>query len=98
MPSPSAQLLTANTGIGVVSAAITSTKVRIESNNAVHYSVGVAPQAYTANCEVIPSNTVRYINMEGVNNKISLVCAVAGTAALVSIVNCGYVNGANVTY
>lgn len=97
MPSPEAQVLTVpSTTTGAISSAITSTKIRITSNAACYYSVGAAPLTFAANCEVIPANTVRYINMEGVGNKINLV-ATSGTA-LVSIVNCGFVDGTRVSY
>lgn len=96
MPSPTAQNLTPNSTTGAVSTAISSTKIRIEANVACYYSVGAAPLTYAANCEVIPSNTVRYINMEGTGNKINLV-ATSGVA-LVSIVACGTVDSTRTTY
>ena len=97
MPSPTAQILTVpSTTTGAISSTIGSTKIRIEANAACYYSVGSAPLTFAANCEVIPSNTVRYINMEGTGNKINLV-ATSGTA-LVSIVACGTVDSTRTTY
>jgi hypothetical protein len=80
-----------------VATAITSTKVKVVSNVAVHYAVGVSPIAYRGNCDVIPANTVRYINMEGVGNKIAFNPSDNVTAE-VTVVNCGYVDGSRTTY
>ena len=97
MPSPTAQVLTVpSTTTGAISTAINSTKIRLESNVACYYSVGEAPLTFAANCEIIPSNTVRYINMEGTGNKINLV-ATSGVA-LVSIVACGTVDPTRTEY
>ena len=97
MPSPIAQVLTVpSTTTGNISGTISSTKIRIEANVACYYSVGSAPLTFAANCEIIPSNTVRYINMEGTGNKINLV-ATSGTA-LVSIVACGAVDTTRTVY
>ena len=94
---PTGQVLTPNSTSGALSSTIASTKIRIESNVACYYAVGnTTPIVITTTAEIIPSNTVRYINMEGVGNKINLV-ATSGTA-LVSVITCGYVNSANVTY
>ena len=88
---PIGQVITPNSTNGALSSTITSTKIRLESNVACYYAVGnTAPIVVTTTAEIIPSNTVRYINMEGVGNKINLV-ATSGTA-LVSIVACGNID------
>lgn len=86
---PTAQVITVGTSTSVQSAAVASTKVRVTANAAVHYQVGASPVAYTGNCEIISANSVRYINMEGLNNKI----AVLGSSqvAEVSVVAIGTV-------
>lgn len=68
---PTAQVINAGTSSSVQSSAITTTKVRVTANAAVHYQVGVSPVAYSGNCEIIAANSVRYINMEGLGNKIA---------------------------
>jgi len=68
---PTAQVITATTSSSVQSSAIASTKVRVTANAAVHYAVGANPVAYGGNCEIISANSLRYINMEGLNNKIA---------------------------
>jgi len=78
------------------SAVITSTKVRVMSNVAVHYSVGANPAAFPGNCEILPSNTVRYVNMEGLNNKLAFCISGGDTVGKVSIVPCGTVNSRSV--
>jgi hypothetical protein len=46
------------------SAALNSTKVKVVSNVAVWYAVGINPVAYsTGNCAQLPANTVRDINV-----------------------------------
>jgi hypothetical protein len=101
MPSPEAQIVYINATAGSnsqsVGTAITSTKVRVVANVAVHYSVGVTPSAYRGNCEILPPDTVRYINMEGVGNKIAFT-PTNNVMGEVSVVNCGYVDGSRVTY
>jgi hypothetical protein len=67
---------------------ITSTKVRVVANAAVHYAIGVSPIAYRGNCDLIPADTVRYINMEGVGNKIAF-NPTNNVTAEVSVVECG---------
>jgi hypothetical protein len=85
----SAQIIAVN-GTSQASSAITSTKIRFATNVAVHFAVGVSPVAYTGNCEMIPANTTRFINMEGLNNKIAVVAS--GATGECSIVPCGTVN------
>ena len=98
---PTAQVVYVNASAGSnsqsVGTAITTTKVRVVANVAVHYQVGVSPTCFRANTDVIPADTVRYINMEGVGNKIAF-NPTNNVVAEVSVVNCGYVDGARVTY
>ena len=65
------QVIIATTGSSVQSSAVASTKVRVTSNAAAHFAVGVNPTAYSGNCEIIAANQTRYINMQGLNNKIA---------------------------
>jgi hypothetical protein len=83
------QNLTVGTGASVQSAAIASTKVRLTANAAVHITVGVNPVANTANCELIAANQTRYVNMEGLNNKLAVIAS--SSTAEISIVPCGTV-------
>jgi len=85
---PSAQIINA-TASSSQSNSISSTKVKVTANASVHYAVGSNPTAYTGNCDVIAANATRFINMEGLNNKIAFVTT-AGTAE-VSVVNVGFV-------
>jgi len=85
---PSAQIINA-TASSSQSNSISSTKVKVTANASVHYAVGSNPTAYTGNCDVIAANATRFINMEGLNNKIAFVTT--GGTAEVSVVNVGYV-------
>ena len=85
---PSAQIINATTSSSQ-STMITTTKVKVTANASVHYAVGSNPTAYTGNCDVIPAATTRFINMEGLNNKIAFITT-TGTAE-VSVVNVGFV-------
>lgn len=76
------------------SSAIASTKVRVTANAAVHFNVGVSPVAATANCEIIGANQTRYINMQGLNNKLAFITA-AG-AAEVSVQQIGTVYASSI--
>ena len=86
---PSATIITANSSTSGASPIITSTKVKVTANASVHYAVGVSPIAYASNCDVIPASSTRFINMEGLNNKIAFITA-AGSAE-VSVVPVGFV-------
>lgn len=77
-------------GAAVTSVAINSTKVRITANAAVHFAVGAAPVAYSGNCEIVAANQTRYINMQGLGNKIALLANSA--AVVVSVTECGSVD------
>lgn len=85
---PSAQIINATTSSSQ-STAITSTKVKVTANASVHYAVGANPVAYVGNCDVVPAATTRFINMEGLNNKIAFVTTTS--VAEVSVVNVGFV-------
>jgi len=89
------QVLTVTTATSQQSAAITSTKVRITANATVHVAVGVSPTAYAGNCEIIAAGTTRYINMEGLGNKVALLAN--GSVALVSITTIGGVEPRGIT-
>lgn len=57
------QVITA-AGSSIQSAVLTSTKVKVVSNVACYYAVGINPVAYsTGNCALLPANTVRDINV-----------------------------------
>lgn len=85
---PSAQIINATTSSSQ-SNAITSTKAKVTANASVHYAVGVSPTAYVGNCDVIPAGTTRFINMEGLGNKLAFITT--ASVAEVSVVNVGYV-------
>jgi hypothetical protein len=53
--------------------AVTSTKVRITANAEVRYTVGVSPVVTVGNGEVIAAGQTRYVNMQGLNNKLALI-------------------------
>ena len=55
------------------SAAITSTKVRVTANAEVRFTVGVNPIVTVGNGEIIASGQTRYINMQGLNNKLAFI-------------------------
>jgi hypothetical protein len=66
------QVITTNTSTSVSSSAIASTKVRVTNGaNPAFYAVGANPTAYAGNCEIIAANQTRYINMQGLGNKIA---------------------------
>lgn len=53
----------AQSGTSSQSAVLNSTKVKVISNVACYYAVGINPVAYsTGNCFLLPANTVRDIN------------------------------------
>jgi len=76
------------------STAIASTKARVTANSAVYFAVGVNPTAYAGNCEVIAANTTRYINMQGLGNKIALLSA--NGPATVSVTQIGTVYASSI--
>ena len=80
----------------IQSSSISSTKVRVTTNsNAAFYAVGINPTAYsTGNCEMLPANSVRYVNMQGLGNKIAFVLPPTGTSGNISITTIGAVEAA----
>jgi hypothetical protein len=98
---PTAQVVYINATAGSnsqsVGTIITSTKVRVTANVAVHYQVGnVSPVAYRANCDVIVPDTVRYINMEGLGMRIAF-NPTNNVVGEVTVVNCGNIDITKVT-
>lgn len=80
------------TGSSAQSSAVGSTKIRFVSNVSLHYAVGANPTAYTSgNCEMIPANTIRYINMGGLNNKIAVIALSGGSTGICTITDIGAV-------
>jgi len=79
-------------GTAQQSNAISSTKVRVAAQVPFFYAVGTNPTASPAfaNTRMIPTAGVTSINMEGVNNKISMIFA--GTAGNVSVTTVGLVS------
>ena len=55
------------------SASVASTKVRVTANAEVRFNVGANPVVTTGNGEVIASGQTRYINMQGLNNKLAFI-------------------------
>lgn len=54
----------AQNGTSSQSSALNSTKVKVISNVACYYAVGINPVAYsTGNCQLLPANTIRDINV-----------------------------------
>ena len=90
------QLVTA-TGSSVQSSMVNSTKVRIVSTASIYYAVGASPTAGAAfaNTAIITPNTVRYINMQGLGNKVA-VLQVAGGGANVEITDIGTVYASSI--
>jgi phage tail sheath gpL-like len=76
------------------STVITSTKVRVTANAAVQFAVGANPTATLASSEMIAANQTRYINMQGLGNKIAFVAA-SGTVG-VSVTPIGTVYGSSI--
>lgn len=87
------QIITAGTGSAVQSTVINSTKIRVTANaSAMYFAVGSnpTPGAGFANTEIIAASTTRYINMQGLSNKIAFLGVdQAGTA---SVTACGTVS------
>lgn len=79
------------TGSAQASNAIASTKAKVVASASFYYAVGANPVAGTgfANTSLAAGPGVTFINMEGVNNKISVLSA--GTAGNVSITAVGTV-------
>lgn len=71
------------------STAITSTKVRVTPSASVYYAVGANPTASATGCEMIVGGQTRYVNMQGLGNKIAFVTLTG--SATVSVTACGTV-------
>mgnify|MGYP003341678925 CR=1 FL=1 len=85
------QLITA-TSSSAQSSPVNSTKARVVTTASVYYAVGANPTAGAtfANTGIISPNTVRYINMQGLGNKIAILQVAAG-GANVEVTDCGTV-------
>lgn len=79
------------TGAAQASNAVPSTKAKVVSSVPFYYAVGSNPTASTAyaNTRLAIGPGITFINMEGVNNKISVLAA--GTAGNLSITAVGTV-------
>ena len=55
------------------SSAVASTKVRVTANAEVRFTVGINPVVTVGNGEIIASGQTRYINMQGLNNKLAFI-------------------------
>lgn len=75
-------------------AAVASTKVRVTANADVRFTVGVSPVVTMANGEIIAANTTRYINMQGLGNKLAFITT-TGVAG-VSVQQIGTVYGSSI--
>lgn len=65
-----------SSGSVAVTSPVLSTKARVTTSTApVYYAVGATPVANSTTCELIPANSIRYVNMEGVNNFIAFLSA-----------------------
>ena len=82
-------LISTGPGNVVQSTVINSTKVRVTANVQAHYAVGVNPTCFQGNCELIPANAIKYINMQGLGNKIAIMGS--SSASEVSITQIGIV-------
>ena len=84
------------TTANIQSNVIASTKIRVTVGaNPVFYAVGVNPTAVTTGtCELLPAESVRYINMQGLNNIIAFVSP-SGTSN-VSVTTIGTVSPSSV--
>jgi len=91
------QIITAGTGTSVQSTVINSTKIRVTSNtSAAYFSVGSNPTAGASfsNTEIIAASSTRYINMQGLGNKISILGV--NQAVTVSVAEVGTVSNSAV--
>jgi hypothetical protein len=88
-------LISTGPGNSVQSTVINSTKVRVTANVPTHYAVGVNPICYQGNCELIPANSIKYINMQGLGNKIAIMGS--SSTSEVSITQIGNVAPSGIT-
>jgi hypothetical protein len=85
------QTFSVPTSGSVSTAQMPSTKVRVSVGaNAVFYAVGLNPVANITGCEVIPSQTVRYINMQGLGNQIAFIANVGTSTVTVQPIGAVY--------
>ena len=83
-------------GTSQATTAIQGDKVKVVTGSAsVFYAVGAFPTAYAANCEILPPNTIRFVNMQGLNNKIAFIQG-SGTGN-VSVTECAIIANSSVT-
>jgi hypothetical protein len=75
--------------------AVASTKVRVTANAEVRFNVGVSPVVTAGNGEVIAAGQTRYINMQGLNNKLAFITT-TGVAG-VSVQQIGTVYASSIT-
>jgi hypothetical protein len=89
------QVITASTSGSTSSSAIQSTKVRVSVGAyPVYYAVGSSPTASSTGCEIIPAQTVRYINMQGLGNEIAFLAI--GGASTVTVQQIGTVYASSI--
>jgi hypothetical protein len=75
---------------------INSTKVKVVANNSCVYAIN-APATLTSNVgPLIPQNIPTYINMNGLNNKLSVLPA-AGLSTIITVTEMGTVSNSGVT-
>jgi hypothetical protein len=60
----------------------------------VFYAVGASATAYAGNCEIIPAETVRYINMQGLGNQIAFLAS--GGSSVVTVQQIGTVYSSSI--
>lgn len=75
---------------------IDSTKAKVVTNGgAVYFAVGNASvAANNTTSEIIPANSTRFVNMQGINNYIAFQAVSANTA--VSVTACGSIDATRV--
>lgn len=83
MAIPGPQVLGVTTASSVSTSTISSTKARVTNSgpNPVYFAVGPAgTAAFANNCEMIPSGTIKFVNMLGsITNVISFLANVGST-------------------
>lgn len=90
----SLQVIAAN-GTSQQSSAIQGDKVKVTTSaNGVFYAVGANPVAYS-NSAILPANSVRFVNMRGIGNKIAILQN--GGASNVSVETCATISSSTIT-
>ena len=87
------QIIDAGTSSSVQSTVVNSTKIRVTANtSALYFAVGSdpTPGASFANTEIIAASSTRYINMQGLGNKIAFLGV--NQVGAVSVTECGTVS------